>query len=152
MLCPFRVACVSRLIGNLDTTANLPGWQVHLCVLYGKSLPRRSMPFRFNAETPPQPGWRFCCPALVTGLPNMNRTMALSTVPIADFPAGFPFVGRFVGGGSCRVLLFFGLAGILPSSLHITGALLISNRRAVSDTVCFQQCTNSPTPGLSRFW
>jgi len=28
LLCPFRVARVSRLIGNFDSTANGGGWQV----------------------------------------------------------------------------------------------------------------------------
>lgn len=37
-LCPVGVAHVSRLIGNFDTTANHPGWQVTngvITVLFG---------------------------------------------------------------------------------------------------------------------
>jgi hypothetical protein len=40
-------------------------------------------------------------------------------VPIADFPDWFiPFEGRFVGGFSCRGLLFFGLVRFLPAPKH----------------------------------
>jgi hypothetical protein len=31
LLCPFRVAHVSRLIGNYDITGKRPGWQAPLC-------------------------------------------------------------------------------------------------------------------------
>ena len=57
-LCPFRVARVSRLIGNFDTTVKLPGLQVH----FGGTLGSESLyalTGLSNAETPLLKEWRF---------------------------------------------------------------------------------------------
>jgi hypothetical protein len=57
------------------------------------------------------------------------RTVVISTAPFAGSSGRFPLLkGRFVGGGSCRILLFFGLAGIFSSSRYITGTLQIAIR------------------------
>jgi hypothetical protein len=57
------------------------------------------------------------------------RTMVVSIAPSAGSSGRFTLLrGRFIGGGSCRILLFFGLAGILSSSRYITGTLQIAIR------------------------
>ena len=59
--------------------------------------------------------------------PKWVRAAVISAAPSAGLSRPvFPFEGRYVGGGSCRILLFFGLAGILSSSRYITGTLLIA--------------------------
>jgi hypothetical protein len=55
------------------------------------------------------------------------RTVVISTAPSAGSSGRFPLLrDRFVGGGSCRILLCFGLAGIFSSSRYITGTLEIA--------------------------
>src|ERR1700690_2272737 len=56
---PFRVACVSRLIGRSDTTAKHPGWQVHSLSNWMRNLSMEPPGTRRKAETPPPEEWRF---------------------------------------------------------------------------------------------
>src|ERR1700677_2437083 len=59
--------------------------------------------------------------------PKYMRTVVISTAPSTGFSGRYPLLrGRFVGGVSCRILLFFGLAGIFSSSRYITGILIIA--------------------------
>ena len=114
----FRVARVSRLLGKSDTTANHRGWQVEFCSdfagadHFGLKLAKAQTRKRHSI-------WSGVSVSYVaTGLPSRTWTVVISTVPTADFPTGFPFFlkGRFVGGGSCRGLLFFGLADVNPAA------------------------------------
>jgi hypothetical protein len=105
-----RVARVSRLIGNSDSTAKRRGWQVDLCgsrgqggilekTLTGKgrglsherkrSKRSKNVP---NAQNATPIGAAFRGPALATGLPKHCGRWFLSTVPTADYPSRFiPF-------------------------------------------------------------
>ena len=78
-------------------------------------------------ETPLRSEWRFGTPALVTGLPDKRRAVAVSTAPAAGFPAGFSLLRaarwRLLLPGA-TVLLW--LAGHFPSGRYITGAYIIA--------------------------
>jgi len=122
-LCPAWVARVNRLIGKSDTTAKCSGWQadfaqtalgnLHLLDQIGTGC-RKRHPNRSGVSLSCAGHWP----------PKQLRTMVISIAPSAGLSGRFPlWRGRYFGGGSCRILLFFGLAGILSSSRYITGTL-----------------------------
>ena len=77
-------------------------------------------------ETPLLQKWRFLVPALVTGLQIICGRWFFAPCHLQVLRPVIPFEGRFVGGGSCRILLFLWLAGILSSSRFITGTFYIA--------------------------
>jgi len=104
LLCPFRVARVSRLIGKSHTTANSCGWQVNSEALRLPALTGAGPKIPPNARNATLNRVALHCSALVTGLPNNLRTAVVSAVPTSDFPGrSASFKDRFVGGCSCRV-------------------------------------------------
>ena len=121
LLSPIRVARVSRLIGNFDTTAKPRGWQAdflpdELARIYlGTCAPLDRGPLwvRFlviflaqTHETPLEFEWRFLFPVscfLRWSLASQVIGRWFSTVPLTDSPGrSSPFEGRFVGGSSYR--------------------------------------------------
>ena len=122
----FWVACVSRLIGKFDTTGKCIGWQVHFGVTTVFDPCHVSPIEPRKHETPLSVEWRFdVCAGHWP--PKHVRTVVISAAPSAgSFRPVSPLRGRCFGGGSCRVLLFFGLAGILSSSRYITGTLWVA--------------------------
>jgi hypothetical protein len=125
-LCPFRVARVSRLIGKSDTTAKRPRWQVYfrgyLLDKLGNSAQNGPECKKRHSD---QSGVSLSCAGHWP--PKQLRTVVISTAPSAGSSGRFPLLrGRYLGGCSCRILLFFGLAGIFSSSRYITGTLDIA--------------------------
>ncbi len=114
---PFRVARVSRLIGNFDTTANGCGWQANSAAT---GFPRRrtqsqsegSCPSQ-TQETPLSSEWRSALPRQSLA-PNSTRgRWLLPPCLLETSPAGLPpLEGRFVSVALAGRLLFLGLAGV----------------------------------------
>lgn len=123
LLYPFRVARISRLISNLNTTAKPPCWQVNFGVIRGSGLRRPiSSPYVQNA-TPFGVASR--CPALGTGLPNFLWAVAYATAPYSDFSRWSSLLrAASLAVALAGCLLFFGLAWLFPSSRFITGTYL----------------------------
>ena len=131
LLCPSRVARVSRLIGKSDTTANGRRWQVKL-----RRLPDSapiSQPPQF-VRKPPQNARNatlcrvaFRCTALVTGPQTIPGWWSLPPCLFETFPAGHPFEGRCFGVRSCRVSSLIWAGRGLPRSRYITGTFLLCN-------------------------
>jgi hypothetical protein len=131
-----RVARVSRLIGNSDTTAKICLWQVALwwqgiscggsrgaekTLTAGENQPKRQ-------ETPPRSERRLGTPAFVTGLPNKRKAVAVSTAPVSGFPTGFSLLRAarwrlLLSGARCC----FGSLGILPAAGTSLAFFLYSN-------------------------
>jgi hypothetical protein len=130
-LSPVRVARVSRLIGNSDTTANRRGWQVFRLRRFTQMSFLRTWLAQF--ETSPQ-----STNATPIGVAHTVLRWSLasqlnvwpvvfSTVPTAGSPDRYvPLSGPLLGGCSCRVSAFFWLPGVLSGSLFITGILSIA--------------------------
>lgn len=130
LLCPFRVARVSRLIGNSHTTVNFCGWQAasRLCGIWPCG-PRPSPGRPKTAQTqeaPLQTEWRLTCVAQVTGLPTICGRLVDSAVPTSDFPAGLPLVeDRYVAVALTGCPLFLGWSELFQRP-YITGVNLIA--------------------------
>ena len=125
-LCPAGVARVSRLIGKSDTTAKRLGWQVNFAQT---GLRSPSHLYQIGTECRKRHSDRSGVSLSCAGHwpPKQMRTMVVSIAPSAGSSGRFTLLrGRFIGGGSCRILLFFGLAGILSSSRYITGTFHIA--------------------------
>jgi hypothetical protein len=121
------VICVSRPLGNFDTTACCTALQVEQA---GKSYPKG-----ISSGTTPVPGFppdaqnatphevAFCFPVLVTGLPANSRRWCVPPRLWQTFPAGLPFFRaahwRMLLPGVCW---FVGWPDF-SSSRYITGTL-----------------------------
>jgi hypothetical protein len=121
------VVCVSRPLGNSDTTACRSALQVarrqksHVAgIEIGTRLIRQPLPDAQNA-TPHEVA--LCVPVLVTGLPANNRRWCVPPCLWQTFPAGLPFFGaarwRMLLPGVCW---FVGWPDY-SSSRYITGTL-----------------------------
>jgi len=125
---PFRVVRISRLSGNSDTTACRTTAQVKLRRRgHPGSQCRNGRDAARNATRASLMERRPSFSALVTGLPAI--WVEVFTSHLSGYLGRSPlFQGRsrFRGGCSCRVPLLSGLAGVLSSSLFITGALYIA--------------------------
>ncbi len=70
----------------------------------------------------------------------------------SDFPDRFiPFEGRFFGGCSCRASAVLGLAGLLSSSLFITGAYLIAISGPIQGLFVFNDLRCLVCPGFLHY-
>jgi hypothetical protein len=137
LLCPFRVARISRLIGKSDITSNSRGWQVELrgsrlpAPLYAGFGGRKTCQ---TQETPLLIEWRFPISYLwplasqtIYGRWCLHRTNFRLARPVSLLRAASMAValaGR---------LLFLGLAGISPQPVH-HWRLSNSNPRAIQSS------------------
>jgi hypothetical protein len=104
---PFRVARVSRLIGNPDITANGCGWQVNFAAprfpAAAGAFPNGLFMTRQTQEAPLPSEWRFSVPcwSLASRINCGRRYLPPRLLQSPD--RSLPFEGRFVGGYSYRV-------------------------------------------------
>ena len=123
-----RGACVSRLIGNSDITANPRGWQAdpssNLRGLANCRWPQACRSTLQTQEAPLSLEWRFAVPSW--SLASQHLRTVYFTVPAAWLPAGLPLEGRSNGGCSCRTPASLWAGRILPISRYITGTLLLA--------------------------
>jgi len=158
LLYPFRVARVSRLIGNPDTTAKPPGWQADftrnrwcgrfpggiLLLKFTRSFPQThetpldssgvSRVLRWSLASEAYGRWLFP-PCLLQTPPVGFSLLRAASLAVA-------LTGR---------LLFSGLAGNFQQPVH-HWRLTNSNRHANLAITCFQRLTSVRTTFASAIW
>jgi len=152
--CPFRVARVSRLIGNSHITVNSSGWQVNPAPLRPRGSHRDAVPIRNPTSSKRKKrhskksgvslalrlslasqkvcGPRFLPPYLLS--PSRPVCLYSRTAALAVALAGW--------------LLFFGLVRVPPAPVH-HWHFLYSNRSASSTNLSFQWLTGNMSGQLS---
>ena len=145
LLCPFRVARVSRLIGKSDITVNRCGWQVEPCRSVGSGSAARHL--HQESQAPQNRKERH---SQESGAPwSLCWSLAPQDyVGNGIFPLHLLETSRSVslfGAASLAVtltgrLLYFGLVEMLPAPKH-HWRLSNSNRYAIHHYVYFQYLT-----------
>ena len=143
------------MIGKSDSTVKRSGWQVTFCgkvpLFELKESPLCSwMPANTLKATPNGVAFNVYYaghwpPRQFGGRWFIHRASS-------DFPDRFiPFEGRFFGGCSCRASAVLGLAGLLSSSLFITGAYLIAISGPIQGLFVFNDLRCLVCPGFLHY-
>ena len=136
-----RVARVSRLIGNSDSTVKPYLWQV--CVSGGSAFGNRRRKAALMQETPPHMGVALQCSCTGHWPPAKWRVAAVSTTPSAGFPVGFSLLR------AARWRLLFPGTRCCSGSMDFSQRpvhhwrLCISNRWSVQNMMYFQLFTST---------
>jgi len=156
-LCPVRVARVSRLIGNSDTTANRSGWQVSIFPeVPVAAIPKCFARLRCNRQQMQKRHSIGVASAVLRwSLASQLMCGRWSCPPCLpqNPPAGFPFFqGRFLADALAGSLPFSGAGRKSLQQPDHHWHPLHSNPIAVLKSFYFQSLARPPKPRRSRFW
>ena len=143
LLCPFRVARVSRLIGNSDTTANCCGWQANSVAYRIRPVgrhPKLASKVPQTQETPLQTEWRSAVLRWSLASQMICGRWLFPPCLLADFPGRFSLLrAASLAVALAGCLLFFGLAELFQQPVHHWHSIYI----AIADaTLCISLSFN----------